>query len=30
MNLKLVFLPESKLCNALEILNDYKVSHGLT
>ena len=24
------WLLESKLCNALEILNDYKVSHGLS
>ena len=22
-------LPESEICNALEILNDYKVCHGL-
>ena len=27
---KVCWLPESKLCNALGILNDYIVSHGLT
>ena len=30
MNLKLFVYLESKLYNALEIMNDYKVSHGLT
>ena len=30
MNLKLIAYLKKKLCNDLEILNDYKVSHGLT